>query len=505
MKFVKLSNWFIKFIEGNYDDFDIVLEGIAGKNDMFLPLNSYYISTPIIYIGKYNEILCDGNILIELESSINKNKMKNMGFSLEFISCFKYGFPTNWVNITDDFYLKFKKNNDLSISHQLVEVALREMNEYKVTYLESAVNIVDWYLRIHPCENEDDFHVILKGQIKDYTNHSYNDVSCEDVICDRETFDIILCGRTQLYKLVAPINVKKMKEYGYPEELINCFKFGFPSNWFQLWLDIKRKPSDSKFFKTHQYSSNDVKKGFIELECEGMLDVESSLSSSLLSSSFVSTNDSVSPLPNTKKPIWNDLEISENIFSLKGFLTNDFLQHNSLSSSVSLVNSLDIPNDTSKLFNSSLKAEDKNKETQMTDFFALTNKFSSFSQISDSEHVAKFEGMDKTSKKIMNNNDQIINNSIDTEELFDASLDLADMENSSRDDSTIKTKPLVYYIPAVKHISKSKKKSTKIKKREPVEIKFNFEKLVYEEIERYKNSSLDKVYFDEDSSLKNLF
>lgn len=148
MKFVKLSNWSIKFIEGKYNDFDIVLEGVAGENDMFLPMYGSYNSNSVIHVLKYNEILCDGDILLKLESSINENKMKNMCFSLEFILCFKYGFPTNWVEITDDFFYKFKNKDNLSLSHQLVKVALQEMNEYKNTHIDNAINIVDWYLKV---------------------------------------------------------------------------------------------------------------------------------------------------------------------------------------------------------------------------------------------------------------------------------------------------------------------------------------------------------------------
>ena len=124
------------------------MKGIVGENNIFLSSEDYYTTYPVIQIIKYNEILCDNDIHVTLKTSINKYKMKKLGFTSEVTSCFNYGFPTNWVAISEYFFLQNKSQKDVSLPNKLKEEALQNMNDYKNIYFQSAIDIANWYLKV---------------------------------------------------------------------------------------------------------------------------------------------------------------------------------------------------------------------------------------------------------------------------------------------------------------------------------------------------------------------
>uniref|UniRef100_A0A0K0F5D9 SANTA domain-containing protein n=1 Tax=Strongyloides venezuelensis TaxID=75913 RepID=A0A0K0F5D9_STRVS len=539
-KLVKLSNWSIKFIEGVNNDFDIVLKGIVGENNIFLITGTKYITDPVIRVVKFNTILCDDNVYVTLESPINERKMVHKGFTIEFISCFRYGFPTNWVPMIENFFSQVKSKSDLSLPSELLDVAFRDMSNYKDVYITSAVSIKNWYLDLHLSENEDDFYVVLIGYL-DCASDSYNDHTyCEAVVRDREDIDVILCGKQELYKLVTPIDSEKMLELGYSVEIIECFRFGFPSNWSEIWLEFfnqyegsaesyeisgslatqaieemdsfrfSQQLDDSIYkgsftYEETQYPHKDTTRKMIDLKGEGVIEVESSMPYYLLSGSFKSNEGEFQALHKVNTPMEPCREIKGCFQQTQRVFLGDIINPESPVSSPSLLNSFSERNDFLTPYNKSLSNQNINDETQLTNFFPLTETSSRSSGIYEDylEEGSQDKNQSLEMPKINSINHQSIDYNTNPERFFNATLGLADIENTSRgmfnitggsfnlsissNNGSEKTKRPVYYLPAAKHIVKSKNKPKKPKVREPVEKRFDFEKLVYEEIEKKRN------------------
>uniref|UniRef100_A0A0N5BIG3 SANTA domain-containing protein n=1 Tax=Strongyloides papillosus TaxID=174720 RepID=A0A0N5BIG3_STREA len=539
-KLVQLSNWSIKFIEGVNNDFDVVLKGVVGENNIFLTTSTKYITDPIIRVVKFNTILCEDNVYVTLESPINERKMVHKGFTIEFISCFRYGFPTNWVAIIENFFSQVKSKNDLSLPGQLLDVASRDMNKYKDIYTTNATSIKNWYLDLHLSENEDDFYVVLIGYL-DCASDIYNDHTyCEAVVRDREDIDVILCGKQELYKLVTPIDSDKMAELGYSVEIIECFRFGFPSNWSEIWLEFfnqyeglaesygissslatqaieemdsfrcSQQLDDSIFkgsftYEETQYPHKDITRNMIDLRGEGVIEVESSMPYYLLSGSFKSNEDKFQTLHKVDTPVTPCKEIKGCFRQTQKVLLGDICNSESPVSSPSLLNSFSERNDFPTPYSKSLSVQNINDGTQLTNFFPLTGTSSLSSGIYEDyfEEESQNKNQPLEMSKINTINHQSIDYNTNPERFFNATLGLADIENTSRgmfnitggsfnlsissNNDSEKTKRPVYYLPAAKYIVKSKNKPKKPKVREVIEKRFDFEKLVYEEIERKRN------------------
>uniref|UniRef100_A0A0N5BFF9 SANTA domain-containing protein n=1 Tax=Strongyloides papillosus TaxID=174720 RepID=A0A0N5BFF9_STREA len=583
--FVYLSNWVIKFLEGEHNDFDIILEGIVGRNSLSLTENEYYRTDSVIGVLKYNTILCDGNVKVTLESQINEQDMLEMGFTEECISCFKYGFPTNWIELLEYVYDKIMEQSDLSLPEELFEVALRNMDEYKNINYDNAVSLINWDISLS-LHGDDDFNIILNGTISDSSDFDNSLKKITEQILDREKINLVSCTNKQLYKLDSMINFSQMREHGYTIEFIECFKYGFPNNWILLFDELYNQYRNS--VNNFIFSRNLINEAIIEMEdfeqansisqpsqekqndlveneeIKHLHIVESKDKSetillspqTFISSHYSDKNESIS-FPNAH--LSKDEQIStHSVLQTPGAplimstpVINKFQQvlgdvPYSNFSPILMPSSVEVlknKNELELVMTPTLSINESNGDGkhQTTDFFAISNDCGSLSEVRkrkvdkqvkrkilsspENTPVKKNEVKKKSRKKILKKKHSAtkkvsskltncenlaidINNDQSIQDLFDATLGLGDLENTKRgkfdftDDSIVgrqisedtfkevgnENKNLVYYLPANNHIYKKNPKPKKVEKKPTEDIPFDFEKLVYEEIEKNKAS-----------------
>uniref|UniRef100_A0A0K0FYW9 SANTA domain-containing protein n=1 Tax=Strongyloides venezuelensis TaxID=75913 RepID=A0A0K0FYW9_STRVS len=583
--FVYLSNWVIKFLEGEHNDFDIILEGIVGRNSLSLTENEYYRTDSIIGVLKYNQILCDGSVKVMLESRINEQDMLEMGFTKECVSCFRYGFPTNWIELLEYVFDKIMEQSDLLLPNELFEVALKDMDEYKNINYDNAVSLINWDISLS-LHGDDDFNIILNGTISDNNSFANNPKKITELILDREKINLVSCTNKQLYKLESMINFSQMREHGYTIEFIECFKYGFPNNWILLFDELYNQYRNS--VNNFIFSRNLINEAIIEME-----DFEQANSISQPSQEkqnvfleneeikhlhiLGSENNSESILPSPQTFISSHCsDKNESILLSNVHLPEDEQNSTHLAlqtPGVPLIMSTPVVNKSQQVLGDgsysnfspilvpspievlknkvklelvmtptlSINESNGDKKHQITDFFAISNDCGSLSEVrkrkvdkqgkrkilSSPENTPvkhneikkrpkkkvlkkKHSATKKISSKLTNfeNLANNINNDHSIQDLFDATLGLGDLENTKRgkfdftDDSivgrqiledTIKevgneNKNLVYYLPANNHIYKKNPKPKKVEKKPTEDIPFDFEKLVYEEIEKNKAS-----------------
>uniref|UniRef100_A0A0K0DYL9 SANT domain-containing protein n=1 Tax=Strongyloides stercoralis TaxID=6248 RepID=A0A0K0DYL9_STRER len=589
--FVYLSNWVIKFLEGDHNDFDIVLEGIIGKNSLSLNENEYYRTNSIVKILKYNTIICDGNVQILLTSQVNEQDMFDIGFTKEYISCFKYGFPINWIDLLEYFYDRIREGNDLSLPNELFEVAFKNMSEYEAYDVDNIITLINWNVSLSLC-GEDDFNVILNGTIKNYDGDTKSII---ELIRERESIDLVSCNNKKLYKLESMINVHQMIEFGYTLEFIECFKYGFPSNWILLFDELYTQYKNS--VENFIFSRNLINEAIDEME-----DFEKSQET--LSKNFrrysthlpkhdeikhlniieskVIDNSKSPPLSPSTRNLLNSLNEENlnlnskiNSSSSKEILTPSVFKTSELSSMVISTPNIDkhqnltlnnltsfnispiisissdqiqkqqfeLENSVTSILSINESNSDTTKNT--TDYFALSHEDDILSEVrkrrveklgkrkiqsSPENTPTKNDKVGKKIKKSMSRKKRLKkNNTISTsfdndiddinyvtnvKNLFDASLGLGDLENISPgrfnfiDDSVTEllmfndtsfkkidneNKNPVFYLPSGKHISVKKPKSKVVEKNVSKHNPFDFEKLVYDEIEKNQAFELEDL------------
>ncbi|CEF68973.1 SANT associated domain-containing protein [Strongyloides ratti] len=589
LDFVYLSNWVIKFSEEEHGDFDIVLEGVIGKNSLSLIEKNYYRTDSVIKILEHNIIICERNVKIFLTSQINEQDMLDMGFTKEYVSCFKYGFPTNWIDLIEFIYDRIKNEDYLPLPNELLKVAIDNMKEYEPYDFNAVITLVDWDVELSFC-GENDFNVILKGTIKDCDSNIKN---IEVSINDRESINLVSCINRKLYKLESKINFYRMRENGYTLEFIECFKYGFPSNWIELFdelynqykmsvrnviiprnlindatdemedFELLQKSLSQKFQDVSMELSEDEDiKHLHILETKS----ENALENFSPSSSKVST---FNLLDKQNSHLYSEVNVSSDkhdsihsllkipiVISTPKVGNQEKLVSNSLPSinlspilSVSSNKNIKQQCESEEVITPAISlCESGNNSTQpTTDFFALSHDHDPVSEvrkrrvgksvkrkiqsspegtptkIDTTKKIKKKFSKKKPFKKIsklsmsIENEDVIddINNTTNFQKLFDASLDLGDLENISRgrfsftDDSVLgismsddifkkpdnRNKNIVFYLPTGKHVSKKKTKKKVSEKKASEDNPFDFEKLVYEEIE--KNQAFELEDYEE--------
>uniref|UniRef100_A0A0N4ZPX0 SANTA domain-containing protein n=1 Tax=Parastrongyloides trichosuri TaxID=131310 RepID=A0A0N4ZPX0_PARTI len=595
-----IQYWIIKFLEGIEDDFDVVLEGLIAKNTMGLEEYEPYRTTSLIRVHKHNILFCDYDTKITIKSKICKRLMLDAGYTEQFINCFKYGFPTNWVALVEYFYVKMKSGEDVTLPDSLASKAIDEQKYYEKMAFDNAIKLYDWYLEL--VDHEDNLYIYIRGFIEeeDSEGKSYRK-EIIDGLREREQNNLICCKYIPLFRLCTEINLNKMLDLKYPRDFIENFANGIPKDYVELFRDYhERKNSYQDDSKKDDLISQDSVKNLIDemeqnddtsfskdsdndkciknsvqdtdevAELEGFMtfpslhkfdnvmlnktfeskagtsspyfniNIDSYLSPSMLTGSFgkkISPSSLKQSFFDDKNTYNDDInDCNEPLMGSTPFMnrckTSDYKYIDNIVSPIG-EGSFGVVSET--VFDASQRTpikEDDTDITPCTDFFAITNdgelseirprridkpgkrRINSSPECTPEREKNIFTSKTKVMKKRRsygkNVNDDFIericrpidiNNSHDLRELFNESLGLSDISQSAlkrfniNDESFVDSfEPLdfrlenkkapVYYLPTGRNIVGGKQmNSKKAKKIEPVKQEFDFQALVYNDIE----------------------
>uniref|UniRef100_A0A0N5A2W9 SANTA domain-containing protein n=1 Tax=Parastrongyloides trichosuri TaxID=131310 RepID=A0A0N5A2W9_PARTI len=231
---VELINWSMKFHEIE-NDFFITLEGLIGQNSIGIEPFTPYKTNRLIGRQNINNLFFDNNTHVIIRSSISKTFMERDGFTVQFMLCFKYGFPSNWTDIIKHFLTKRIFEEDVTIPNDMAEIAFNDQIEYQKLLLDNAPVLNDWYLRCVNMPNGN-YRIWIGGILKEKDDKGViEEIEIFKEIRKVESDGFISCIDIPYIKINEGVDIDKMIELGYSAKFIKNFLNELPDNYEKLF------------------------------------------------------------------------------------------------------------------------------------------------------------------------------------------------------------------------------------------------------------------------------